>query len=271
MNKDQFKIIKPSERFTSYIEEFWFVRMHNTGGGMQRIIPNVNILISFNRDVSYSTISGFSKYYTEISYSDSIDFVTVVFKPLGAFVFLGTPLNIFRDQHLLIGDVEDENLSDLEDRIFNSKSDFECVSIIEFFLEKKWNKYKKIHHNRLEYTLNQIQKGESSLSSISRNACLCSKHFNRIFNEYVGINPKEYIKIVRFQQVLHDLQLERRRLDNLAFEHNYFDKSHLIKEFKAYTGSTIKEYNQSKEPYSKYHSLFRSTFIDVRNNNQDKI
>ena len=47
---------------------------------------------------------------------------------------------------------------------------------------------------------------ETSVKELTSIACLSKKQFERLFNELVGANPKEYARIVRFQKSLKLLQ-----------------------------------------------------------------
>ena len=66
-------------------------------------------------------------------------------------------------------------------------------------------------------------------------------------------NPKEFLQIARFRNALHCLHAGSQiRLNQLAYDWGYCDKSHLIKDFKTFMGYTPKEYL----------SLFNSVFIN---------
>ena len=46
----------------------------------------------------------------------------------------------------------------------------------------------------------------TSVTKLASVVCLSKKQFERLFNELVGANPKEYARIVRFQKSLKLLQ-----------------------------------------------------------------
>lgn len=81
------------------------------------------------------------------------------------------------------------------------------------------------------------------------------KQFNRIFSEYVGSNPKEFTRTIRFQRALHILEKQPPiSLTALAYQCGYFDQSHLIKDFKALSGYTPTEYLVACPPHTDYFS-----------------
>lgn len=82
--------------------------------------------------------------------------------------------------------------------------------------------------------------GEIRVATLARGAAMSERALSRAFTEQVGLSPKRFSRIVRFQRVL-------RRLDGepdwaqLASELGYFDQSHMIREFRALFGCTPRE------------------------------
>lgn len=99
------------------------------------------------------------------------------------------------------------------------------------------------------------RKGEVRISDLSEAAHLSYKQFKRVFTEYIGVNPKDFLRIVRFQHALFVLQSSPdMNFSQLAYECGYYDQPHLINEFKIFTGYTPKEYQAICTPYSDYFS-----------------
>ncbi|MBO1680994.1 AraC family transcriptional regulator, partial [Bittarella massiliensis] len=56
---------------------------------------------------------------------------------------------------------------------------------------------------RISAVLHQInEQAKTNISELSETACLSSKQFTRIFLDYVGATPKEFLRIVRMQRAL---------------------------------------------------------------------
>ena len=88
---------------------------------------------------------------------------------------------------------------------------------------------------------------------LSETACLSSKQFGRIFADYVGTTPKEFIRIIRMQRALSMLQQDATiPFVQVAYECGFSDQSHMIKEFKLFSGYTPAEYLSVCAPYSDY-------------------
>ena len=70
-------------------------------------------------------------------------------------------------------------------------------------------------------------------------ACLSPRQFYRKFSERVGIGPKVFEKVVRFQKAFF-LKNANPHLDwlSIALSCGYYDYQHLSKDYKAFTNMT---------------------------------
>jgi len=79
-----------------------------------------------------------------------------------------------------------------------------------------------------------------------KTAALAKRHFTterqleRQFNQQIGVSPKEFINLTRFQHAFGRIQQNqmRRSLSDIAWECGYYDHAHLTNDFKRYTGTT---------------------------------
>lgn len=69
------------------------------------------------------------------------------------------------------------------------------------------------------------------------NANMSVQNFERRFAEQIGVLPKQYTKLFRFNEALKvKLKAPKKCWTAIAHECGYFDQMHLIKDFKQYTG-----------------------------------
>ncbi|HUF47789.1 MAG TPA: helix-turn-helix domain-containing protein [Vicinamibacterales bacterium] len=64
------------------------------------------------------------------------------------------------------------------------------------------------------------------------------RQLERAFRDHVGLSPKQFLRIVRFQEVLGALSEDRPDVTwaTLAAEHGFYDQAHLIGDFRAFLG-----------------------------------
>jgi AraC-like DNA-binding protein len=65
------------------------------------------------------------------------------------------------------------------------------------------------------------------------------RHLERGFLRALGVSPHQYIRILRFREALHLMRAGQfDRLSDVAYDLNYVDQSHFIKDTKALSGYT---------------------------------
>ncbi len=86
-------------------------------------------------------------------------------------------------------------------------------------------------------------KGNISIKEISGETGYSQCYVRRVFREIHGISPKTFEKIVRFQNVLEEMEMHKDSfIYEMAQESGYYDQSHMVKEFKTFMGITPEAY-----------------------------
>lgn len=98
----------------------------------------------------------------------------------------------------------------------------------------------KSRENQLQSIISDIHSsnGKLSISELSKRNHITVRQLERKFKSQIGISPKEYSNIIRFQNALSIIKnpRENRSLLDIAFECGYYDHSHLSNEIKRHTG-----------------------------------
>jgi AraC-like DNA-binding protein len=153
-------------------------------------------------------------------------FVGVRFKPGGLSVFysmhmaeISNQMIEFQDHHFcgIVG--TDEGFTQRLDKFYRAKftSATNAASAIEAV-----NYYK----------------GNISVDTLAYKCNVSQRSLERMFEANVGISPKKFINIVRFEQAVNSLQKENptSRLQDIAFEYGYYDLAHFANDFKKHSG-----------------------------------
>lgn len=87
--------------------------------------------------------------------------------------------------------------------------------------------------------------GNISLKDLQHNLQLSERTFQRKFEQHVGISPKLYARVCRFQASLNQLKNNAyAKLSDIAFDNGYADQSHFIRAFKEFAGYAPHEYQK---------------------------
>jgi AraC-like DNA-binding protein len=168
----------------------------------------------------------------------------VQFKPNGFLPFTTIPIKEMENKAIPLDILFGEDGKMLGEQILNAVATPERIQIIETFLFKQLAKTKtidKIVKSTVETIFNR--NGKFSVNEFSENNKINRRQLARKFSSAIGLSPKQLAKTIRIQTTLKVLLNEEIiSLTDLAYENEYFDQAHFIKEFKEFTGLTPKEF-----------------------------
>jgi AraC-like DNA-binding protein len=107
----------------------------------------------------------------------------------------------------------------------------------------------------VEYAVAEIvrQPDQINLSRLSAKIGYSQKHFIGMFKRQVGVAPKSFLKILRFQKAIGDIERSV-RVDWTAISHEsgFYDQAHFINDFKTFSGFTPEQYLKHKNDLLNY-------------------
>lgn len=81
-------------------------------------------------------------------------------------------------------------------------------------------------------------KGTINVHTLAEKSFTCNRNLQRLFKQYVGVNPKQYISMVRFNSFMKEyISSPNTHIETLSEKYNYYDLSHLHKTFIRYLGT----------------------------------
>jgi AraC-like DNA-binding protein len=83
----------------------------------------------------------------------------------------------------------------------------------------------------------------TSIRDVAREVGLCHRRFIQVFTAQVGLTPKLFCRLLRFQRTRTEAErLKHPDWAQLALTYGYFDQSHLINDFQEFSGLSPTEY-----------------------------
>ncbi|MBC7829532.1 MAG: AraC family transcriptional regulator [Chitinophagaceae bacterium] len=139
----------------------------------------------------------------------------------------------------------------LSQQLMNTSSTNDRIKILSSYLFCQIRNDKRQPDGTIEFALSLILKSEGNipLKELQENIQLSERSFERRFKQSIGISPKLFSRICRFQASLNQLRKNKyNKLSDIAFENEYADQSHFIRTFKEFAGFSPFQYQkQSKE------------------------
>ena len=265
MIQEAFNFYKPCKLLQPYVRYYWVFssnQMPNTYTfpiGCPQIIFHKRTPLyipELGTTQSKLTISGQVNFSSHLQADDNIEMIVVVFYPHTINMFLNTPASSFYNQEISGYDIEDEQLNELAVQVFECEDNNLCVNLIENWLLDRLSirSYDTLYRvKRMNVAIKQLFTAPQTLvADLSSACCLGKKQFEREFNLHIGMNPKEYARIVRFQKALKQMQHWQGKINqaDLAYTCGYSDQSHLIREFRKLCGHTPLSLLEFTTPYS---------------------
>lgn len=190
--------------------------------------------------IETNLVSDFNK-PVYVQYEGEIKEITIYFKPLAINSFLEQELNFFNKSNFSeFSPFEDYKRAMIE--ILSLQNDTEKIQAIESY----WlSKLRGFQHNFLDTILSEIMQEENEDLTITE---LCERNgisrttLNKHFGKHVCKTPSQFKKILRFRNAVnrYSSNNESNTLTDIAYSVDYFDQSHMIREFKSVTGFSPK-------------------------------
>jgi AraC-like DNA-binding protein len=164
----------------------------------------------------------------------------VVFTPQGLNTLLNTHPRHLNDGSVQLNEFSRENIGE---QLLNARSDRERVARLNDFLHEHIDGSGS-EDALVAESLRLIQTRIRSIRVPQLLKCLnvSERQLERRFVRAIGVSPHQYIRIVRFQEAVRRIKANQfERLSDVAYDLNYVDQSHFIKDIKAFSGYTPTE------------------------------
>ncbi len=254
----------PGPALTPYIHHYWILKSSCPFPSAQRIMPAGCTQMIFHRKKRiYSShleeyqpqsfLGGQTVTFEDLHFIGDIEMIVVVFRPHAVRLFFRLPMDELTGKAISVDELDVPGLKDLSRDVISAESTWESIRFIEDYLMKRFPS-PDINFDRLTSALGLLNGNPATgITAMAGACCLSPKQFKRIFNEYVGVNPKEFQRIIRFQRAIKILETHPSiQLQDVAFHCGYYDQPHLTREFKLFTGYSPSDFLNQWDPHSDY-------------------
>ena len=204
-----------------------FVFMRNTQVELNGVRSDGLVLLGANQTtIGLTTLSGW------------FEGMLLDFEPGAMHALLGIDLQQLAGKVLTATDYGDQGLLQL-DRIFKNTPKAEDIApLLDAFFIGHLPHIEDLNYARIQKVIAACDaaKGNISASEMASVACLGERQFLRVFRNYVGITPKQFVRLRRFHRTLQTMQQQASNginidLMSVALEHGFCDLSHMALEF----------------------------------------
>jgi AraC-like DNA-binding protein len=175
----------------------------------------------------------------------------VSFLPGGAFPFFGPAAHEFGETHTALTDIWGRDAERLHQRLVQAPTPNDKFAILETALVSLAPRAFE-HHPAVAMALERFERSphRASVGAMVRAAEIDQKKFIRLFTSEVGMTPKLYLRVARFERVIDRIHFAK-HVDwwDIVEQYGYYDQSHFIRDFKEFTGIAPTEWLGQRGPY----------------------
>lgn len=177
----------------------------------------------------------------------------VTLQPEGAALLLGAPAEELTDLDVPLDALWGRQARQLRDRVMEVRTaEARLVALEEGLLERLPVKGPP---GVVAYAVEELKRGGEAarLAAVAEAVGLSQRRFIEIFRWHVGVGPKVFQRIQRFQVALRMAHAGRRvSWSELALECGYYDQSHFVRDFREFSGMTPGEYAAHAKSYANH-------------------
>lgn len=169
---------------------------------------------------------------------------SVRFQPEGFTAFVSMPVRNMENRAVPLDELFGEEGVKLADEVLKATSTEMRIKLVEAFLMGKLITEESVR-GLIESSVDMIMRlnGQVSVDALSDSMQVHRRQLERKFADAIGLSPKQLSKIVRLQAALKILLAQRYgNLTAVAYEGNYYDQAHFIKDFREFTGVSPKRF-----------------------------
>jgi AraC-like DNA-binding protein len=185
-----------------------------------------------------------------LSYSGNISAFGICFQPHALKCIFGIDANELTNTGLDFNLIKNKKHLDLTAQLTDEQTVEGRIKILANYLLYQQQGNDKPTDETVKHAIALIlqSKGTVSLKELQQRLKFSERSLERKFNQSIGISPKLFSRICRFQESLSQLRTSNfDKLSDIAYENKYSDQAHFIRAFKEFTGFSPLEFKKQRQ------------------------
>ena len=255
-----YQTFQPHADLQSLISCYWTLEVPaDTNSQKQRIVPDGCIEMAFILGDDIKRYTSEDEFILQpramvlgqtiepffIEPTGYVNTFAIRFYPYGFANFVSEPIKNLANKETALEFLFEEKIAkELEQKIIMAENVHQRIEIIERFLLERFNE-KSTVDTIVKTTIDALlaTNGNAAIKAILKNGLSKRGQLGRKFAKQIGVSPKQLGKLIRLQSALKIvLHNETESLTHIAYENEYYDQAHFIKDFKEFTGTNPKEF-----------------------------
>jgi AraC-like DNA-binding protein len=241
--------VRPSPILAPFVESLWYVE--NYGQGWERVLPSggIQLLVNLYADELWSwndtcgttsrvrgaALEGPRSAPILIDNARLRAMIGVAFRPGGIHPFFPPPASAAAGELVELTELWGQEGELVRERLLEAASPATKLRVLEQVLIARAVRPVVVDRPGA-FAVAALDRG-SPVRTVADRLGMISKRFAHGFTARVGLRPKQFARIRRFQRLLR-ATFEEDHMDwaQLAVECGYYDQAHMIRDFRAFSG-----------------------------------
>jgi len=264
----------PAAPLRGLVHKLWYAHAPEISHARERVLPTGRVQAILNLDCEFlhdcpegggevraapALVVGARSTYEIVACRDMTHLIGVVFEPGGFAAFAPGPVDLFSNRSVALDDVWGAAARQLRDRLRELPTVHARLRCLEEFLAGRLAAAPALagrhRHGAVQFALARFAQAPSvtTVRAAARGAGWSERRFSQVFREAVGLTPKVWCRLQRFQravQLLHaggDVPWAE-----LSLDCGFYDQSHFANEFRAFSGVDATTYSAQRTQWTNH-------------------
>lgn len=249
----QYALRRPRGPLSQFVQVLWFYEGLGPTHAKERLLPDGSMELVINlredevriwdrRDLTRyerlegAAIVGPQSEFFVIDTAQQRRVMGVHFRAGGAFPFLALPADELHGLHVSLSDLWGGFARELRERLLAVDEIEARFDLMESSLLRQVQR-PLAYHPAVCFAVREFHRNPRPVAEVCEATGLSARRFIEVFRQQIGMTPKQYSRVRRFQGIIQGLP-EGRAVDwcDVAIGAGYCDQSHLIHDFRALSG-----------------------------------
>lgn len=242
-----------------FVQTIWYYEGFTQPHAFERLMPDGALALVVNLDedrvrvydpvdrseshrLSGAVIMGAHQRFFVIDTAEQRNVLGVQFLPGGALPFLTLPADELQGQHISLEDIWGPGARRFRDRLLATPSHRERCRLMEQELLTRAAGRLELR-NEVRFAVKAFEDGAGTVADVIESTGLSARRFTELFRTAVGLTPKAYSMVRRFQSAIRSIEATRDPdWAAIALSCGYFDQAHFNHDFRTFSGINPTKY-----------------------------
>lgn len=203
------------------------------------------------RTFSKAWIAGLQEAWLDVESPSNSRLIGVRFRPGGFYQVFGLPAHHLLGKVIDLDDIIGPDAEHWRTRLLEGPDMETRLAWLEGWLAARLVSADQDLHGAVTLAIRELNRthGATPIRAVAREAGISHKHLIDLFRSEVGLSPKTFARVLRFQTVLRNMGPgSGNSWARCAHALGFFDQAHLNLEFRTFSGRTPTEFLRARGP-----------------------